>query len=162
MTAGYVYIIGSEDGTGYFKVGRSCDVERRLKEIQAYSPLPLRAWNKIHFPDVEAAESLFHDMWASYRKHGEWFDLPLDAVHLFCLMAAQIESANQLLGQAWSQIRDLQGEVDSVRQEAGTLRAELQAEREVSDAHSCSQCETPDCPQCIAIMEESLRLEITE
>lgn len=70
----YVYVVGHQDGSQPWKIGRTTDPTERLKNLQAGSPAPL-AYVKI----VEAhptLEGALHRQFARYRLHGEWFTLP--------------------------------------------------------------------------------------
>lgn len=63
--------------TGLVKIGRTtCAVKTRLTAMQIGSPDALRLLAVID-ADVEG---WFHREFACYRKHGEWFELPLDVV----------------------------------------------------------------------------------
>jgi hypothetical protein len=72
-----IYLIRDHD-TGYTKIGRSDDPERRMKQITRQDtllPRPnnfsmLRAWD-----DYPYMEKLLHKEFADKRKRGEWFEL---------------------------------------------------------------------------------------
>ncbi len=71
---GYVYLI--QAGKGFrFKIGCSIDPERRIKELQGGSSeiLKLLCFKKCN--DMHHQEGLWHKLFISARKHGEWFDL---------------------------------------------------------------------------------------
>lgn len=80
-----VYLIGSPDNR-LVKIGRSVNVEARLRSIQNMSPSPLKVlWTT---PGGRELEAEFHAIFADYRVHGEWFDFgDRDAV---TLVAAQV------------------------------------------------------------------------
>lgn len=66
-----VYLIGSPDG-GLVKIGRTCNVNRRLADIQRMSPVPLALlW---HTPGNHILEKALHRAFSIHRTHGEWFD----------------------------------------------------------------------------------------
>lgn len=70
----FVYVVGHQDGSQPWKIGRTTDPVTRLKDLQTPSPVPL-AYIKI----VEAHPTLegsLHRQFAKYRVHGEWFNLP--------------------------------------------------------------------------------------
>jgi len=70
-----VYLIGSASST-VVKIGRSCNVTRRLRAIQHMSPLSLAVlWTT---PGGEALETRLHRAFAAQRQHGEWFDFQQD------------------------------------------------------------------------------------
>ena len=57
--------------TGRFKVGISCDMDRRLKELQSHSPDDLTIFAII--PGVKW-EKILHERLADHHCHGEWFE----------------------------------------------------------------------------------------
>lgn len=70
-----VYVIG-EPGSPIVKIGVSNDVQRRLREIQANSPIPLKVlWTS---PGGLALERALHQHFADQRTHGEWFAFDAD------------------------------------------------------------------------------------
>lgn len=70
-----VYLIGSPAST-VVKIGRSCNVTRRLRAIQHMSPLSLAVlWTA---PGGEALETRLHRAFAAQRQHGEWFNFQQD------------------------------------------------------------------------------------
>lgn len=69
----FVYVIGPEDEAGLLKIGRAVDVQRRLAQLKGMSPVPLTVlWSRE--TDNTDLESKLHRYFASYRRHGEWFD----------------------------------------------------------------------------------------
>lgn len=65
-----LYFIQSK-GTGYLKIGRANDCERRLKELQTGNALELRI---IHvFKGMAWREYELHKLLAQWRLEGEWF-----------------------------------------------------------------------------------------
>ncbi len=67
----YVYFIQGSDG-GPVKIGRSVDVERRLKELQAESPVRLVLREKLRGGADD--EHQLQAKYAANRIHGEWFE----------------------------------------------------------------------------------------
>lgn len=66
-----VYVIGTPN-SGIAKVGVSNAPERRLRQIQSMSPLPLQVlWTCSGGYDLERC---LHSYLAPYRSHGEWFN----------------------------------------------------------------------------------------
>lgn len=72
INAGVVYVLKSAYG---YKVGRTRNVPARMRAFGVHLPIvytiPLCAW----FDDCRVAEGRYHDMFASKRINGEWFDL---------------------------------------------------------------------------------------
>jgi hypothetical protein len=66
-----VYVIGSA-GSTLVKIGRSTNVQTRLRSIQNMSPAPLEVlWTTPGGPELETR---LHAALARYRTYGEWFD----------------------------------------------------------------------------------------
>lgn len=89
----YVYIIEAE-GQGLYKIGRSKDPDRRLRELQASSAFPLIPRATAHCQRPLLVERSLHRCFADCRQHGEWFKLRAgDAVDLPALLAEAIATA---------------------------------------------------------------------
>lgn len=71
---GFVYLIQAGDSFR-FKIGRSVDPERRIKEMQVGSAVKLKLLCQKKCRDVCAQENRWHELFGASRKHGEWFDL---------------------------------------------------------------------------------------
>lgn len=65
---GFVYLIF---GGGRLKIGLAREPEKRLRGLQAGSPVPLTLLAKI--PGSLALEAQLHKRFEKYRLHGEWF-----------------------------------------------------------------------------------------
>ena len=68
---GWVYFI-KQIGYSPIKIGWAVDVERRQAAMQAVNPFPLVLLGKI--PGTIADERRWHDEFAEFRLHGEWFE----------------------------------------------------------------------------------------
>jgi hypothetical protein len=82
--AGFVYLI--ESAAGLYKIGRTANVQARLKLIATSSPHPVNVKHSFKTKDSIKAEALLHAKFANYRRHGEWFDLQPSDVEWFCLL----------------------------------------------------------------------------
>lgn len=71
---GYIYIIHAKETTR-FKIGRTSNIKRRLKELTYQSPYQLVLYYYYPSFDTVFDEKNLHSLLKSYRKHGEWFDL---------------------------------------------------------------------------------------
>lgn len=89
----HVYLIGSPDSP-LVKIGWSDNPERRLRDLQAGSPVPLQLLAV--FDGGHVIEAELHCRFADRRMHGEWFDLgpdPVEAVRPFVTQVAEAERA---------------------------------------------------------------------
>lgn len=77
---GYVYLISSTDG--HYKIGRSTDPSRRLKELKPGTILPIDfvLEHQIETNDMSALERRLHIQYADKRHKGEWYRLTEDDV----------------------------------------------------------------------------------
>jgi hypothetical protein len=66
----FVYLI--RIGNRY-KIGRTIDPSRRLSEMQLPEEPEILFWHAVQ--DSKKSEGMLHRMFATKRKHGEWFEL---------------------------------------------------------------------------------------
>lgn len=78
---GFIYLIESENG--YFKLGRSVDVERRLSQHEMDYPLQLRVIHSFASNDVRRDEKRLLRNFSDRQLRGEWFSLELQDVLWF-------------------------------------------------------------------------------
>jgi hypothetical protein len=78
---GYVYILGSS--TGYYKIGRSINLLKRLTTFEV--KLPFKVWLELSgaYYDCIWAEHYYHALFAEKRVNGEWFRLDYDDLITF-------------------------------------------------------------------------------
>jgi len=66
---------------GLIKIGQSGDPDRRLRDLQTMSPIPIDM--VLVLDGMAASEGALHEWFADSRTHGEWFrptDRLLDAI----------------------------------------------------------------------------------
>ena len=78
---GLVYVIRAGQ-TNLYKIGRTTNIDRRLRQLQTMNSQPLTVVKLIQCHDAIAVESAFHQKFKLYRRQGEWFELSESAIKL--------------------------------------------------------------------------------
>lgn len=77
---GWVYLLKS--GL-HFKIGRSNDLEKRIKQITIAMPEKVDLVHAIRTDDANGIEAYWHNRFADFRANGEWFALKPEHVKAF-------------------------------------------------------------------------------
>ena len=105
---GSVYVVHAV-GTPRYKIGWSVDVDKRINSLKTGCPYPVYVVTSIPTCD-EKLEQKLHNMYQSYRVHGEWFELPDRAVEFLSgadeMMISRADTANEMLKFNWAVIMD--------------------------------------------------------
>ena len=77
--AGYVYLIGSTK-FGWYKIGKSIDANVRVKDLGILLPFKIRVLQVWKADNHHLMEKALHELYASNRINGEWFEFTKDEV----------------------------------------------------------------------------------
>jgi hypothetical protein len=78
MSEGIVYVLINDAFDGYLKIGKTINLEQRLKQLDNTSvPLPFRCVYAVKVPDMDVIERLAHSTFADHRTRSnrEFFEV---------------------------------------------------------------------------------------
>lgn len=73
----HVYIIRTE-GTNFYKIGRTKNVEQRIYSLRTANPYPVEVVLACRIDEAFKVEAYLHYKLQRYSIRGEWFELPKD------------------------------------------------------------------------------------
>lgn len=76
---GIVYVIRAGQ-TNLYKIGRTTNIDRRLRQLQTINSQPLTIVKLIRCHDAISTETCLHQKFKLHRRQGEWFELPYSAI----------------------------------------------------------------------------------
>ena len=76
---GVVYVIRAGQ-TNLYKIGRTINIDRRLRQLQMMNSQPLTIVKLIQCHDAIATETNLHQKFKLNRRQGEWFELSESAI----------------------------------------------------------------------------------
>lgn len=79
--AGWIYVL---EGGGYHKIGRTTNLDGRMKQIVSKLPFEVTLLYKIFYPEqLPGVERGLHEKFADKRVNGEWFKLDEEDLEWF-------------------------------------------------------------------------------
>jgi hypothetical protein len=75
--AGYVYVLAVPNTPGLFKIGRTVDLDNRLRTFNVKLPFTVQFEHTIKSRDCYTLETMLHHLFAAQRVEGEFFTLDL-------------------------------------------------------------------------------------
>lgn len=76
--SGFVYVI--QDGAGLCKIGRTRNLDKRIRALSTASSSELRLVAYWQCDDAAEHEATKHEFWSDCRVRGEWFRIPDDVL----------------------------------------------------------------------------------
>lgn len=71
--AGYIYLLRSDNG--YYKIGKTVDIDKRVKEITREYPVFIQRIHYFKTGQMTKVESFLHKLFSEFKLQGEWFRL---------------------------------------------------------------------------------------
>lgn len=74
LASGYLYVLNAR-GTDLYKIGISGNINRRLRDISASSPLPILMCFSILIKNPHQQEAFLHKYYSDFYFKNDWFSL---------------------------------------------------------------------------------------
>lgn len=92
--SGFVYVINM-DGTNFYKIGTSINVEKRIGSIKTNNPFDIIVIFKIHVNGCFAVEKSIHQTFIDKKHRGEWYKLSEVDIHYIKEFCASVKTDTQ-------------------------------------------------------------------
>ena len=89
--SGFIYLAQASQ-TQWCKIGMSKQPYKRMQSLQTGNPLEIILIHRIYTFDAIALEKSLHEYFDAYRVRGEWFDLPIECIQEFPIVANQLDA----------------------------------------------------------------------
>lgn len=93
---GYVYFIYEENEFNFFKIGFTCDLDARLRQLQCGNRRILNIYKYIECDDPYKLEQSLHKKYNNRRIYNEWFEITKDEIDKYITKFNKIDKCDKL------------------------------------------------------------------
>ena len=93
---GYIYLVQAVK-TDRFKIGRTVNVLKRLRDLQTSSPLEIRYVYHAYVQNMNLSELELHHRFSEQREIGEWFSFTKEDVQSCILLMRLVQNVEPSL-----------------------------------------------------------------